>query len=92
MIKKQVVTKNKKKPPVDNVSKSKSKKRNAETIINDISNEDERYKKLKDDDDLNDVEDAYANNSDEETKLDFESDDDGEELKKGVFRRGNEGG
>ena len=84
MIKKQVVMKNKKKPPVDNVSKSKSKKRNAETIINDISNEDERYKKLKDDDlnNVEDADDAYANNSDEETKLAFESDDDGEELRK----------
>lgn len=84
MIKKQVVTKNKKKPPVDNVSKSKSNKRNAETIINNISNEDERYKKLKDDDlnNVEDAEDAYANNTDEETKLAFESDDDGEELRK----------
>lgn len=76
MIKKNVITKNKKNPAVDNVSKSKSKKRNTEKIINDNSNAEQSHKKLKEDNDLTDVEDANANNSDEETKLDIESDDD----------------
>lgn len=81
MIKKNVITKNKKNPAVDNVSKSKSKKRNTEKIINDNSNAEQSHKKLKEDNDLTDVEDANANNSDEETKLDIESDDD-EEMKR----------
>ena len=76
MIKKNVITKNKKNPAVDNVSKSKSKKRNTEKIINDNSNAEQSHKKLKEDNNLTDVEDANANNSDEETKLDIESDDD----------------